>query len=72
MFFSTLRNAIRDEMIRRNQSGNVFVGQTNPEIQQKAKQQGMTVNRYQIYNRCKENGITVQPDALRMMCKRLC
>jgi len=50
----------------------VFVGQTNPEIQQKAKQQGMTVNRYQIYNRCKENGITVQPDALRMMCKRLC
>jgi len=60
-----LRNAIRDEMIRRNQSGSVFVGQTNQKIQQAAKQQGMTVNSYLIYARCIEKGITIQPDTLR-------
>jgi len=60
-----LRNAIRDEMIRRNQSGSVFVGQTNRNIQQAAKQQGMTVNSYLIYARCKEKGITIQSDTLR-------
>ncbi|ODA39513.1 hypothetical protein DSBG_3685 [Desulfosporosinus sp. BG] len=60
-----LRNEIRDEMIRRNQSGSVFVGQTNQKIQQEAKHQGMTVNSYQIYDRCKEKGISVQSDTLR-------
>ena len=60
-----LRNAIRDEMIRRNQSGSVFVGQTNQKIQQEAKQRGMTINSYLIYARCIEKGITIQPDTLR-------
>ncbi|MDR3584327.1 MAG: anti-sigma factor domain-containing protein [Desulfosporosinus sp.] len=60
-----LRNAIRDDMIRRNQSGSVFVGQTNQKIQQEAQQQGMTVNSYLIYVRCQEKGITVQPDTFR-------
>jgi len=60
-----LRNTIRDEMIRRKQSGSVFVGQTNLKIQQAAKQQGMTVNSYLIYARCKEKGITIQSDTLR-------
>jgi hypothetical protein len=52
-------------MIRRNQSGSVFVGQTNQKIQQEAKQQGMTVNSYLIYARCIEKGITIQSDTLR-------
>ncbi|MDR3586243.1 MAG: anti-sigma factor domain-containing protein [Desulfosporosinus sp.] len=60
-----LRNAIRDEMIRRKQSGSVFVSQTNQKIQMEAKLQRMTVNSYLIYARCKDKGITVQPDALR-------
>ncbi len=60
-----LRNTIRDEMTRRNLSGSVVVSQANPSIQQEAKQQGMTVNRYLIYNRCKNKGIAVQPDTLR-------
>ncbi|KJR46922.1 hypothetical protein UF75_2671 [Desulfosporosinus sp. I2] len=60
-----LRNSIRDEMIRRNLSGSVVVGQTNQKIQQEAQQQGMTVNSYLIYDRCEEKGITVQPDTLR-------
>ena len=60
-----LRNSIRDEMTRRNLSGSVVVGQTNQKIQQEAKQQGMTVNSYLIYDRCEEKGIAVQPDTLR-------
>ena len=60
-----LRNTIRDEMIRRNLSGSVVVGQTNQKIQQEAQLQGMTVNSYLIYDRCEEKGITVQPDTLR-------
>ena len=60
-----LRNTIRDEMTRRNLSGSVVVGQTNQKIQQEAKQQGMTVNSYLIYDRCEEKGIVVQPDVLR-------
>ncbi|WP_052090561.1 anti-sigma factor domain-containing protein [Desulfosporosinus sp. HMP52] len=60
-----LRNTIRDEMIRRNLSGSVVVGQTNQKTQQQAQQQGMTVNSYLIYDRCEEKGITVQPDTLR-------
>ncbi|TGE37297.1 anti-sigma factor domain-containing protein [Desulfosporosinus fructosivorans] len=61
-----LRNAIRDDLILRNQSGSVFVGQTSQAIQQEARQLGMTVNSYQIYDRCKENGIIVQPETLRI------
>ncbi|HBW36498.1 anti-sigma factor domain-containing protein [Desulfosporosinus sp. BICA1-9] len=60
-----LRNSIRDEMIRRNLSGSVVVGQTTQKIQQEAQQQGMTVNSYLIYDRCEEKGIAVQPDTLR-------
>ncbi|KJR46506.1 hypothetical protein UF75_3118 [Desulfosporosinus sp. I2] len=60
-----LRNSIRDEMTRSNLSGSVVVGQTNQKIQQEAKQQGMTVNSYLIYDRCEEKGIAVQPDTLR-------
>jgi len=60
-----LRNSIRDEMTRRNMSGSVVVSQSNEEMQQKAKQQAMTVNSYLIYDRCGEKGITIQPDALR-------
>ncbi|MCO5388827.1 MAG: anti-sigma factor domain-containing protein [Desulfosporosinus sp.] len=60
-----LRNSIRDEMTRRNLSGSVVVGQTNQKNQQEAKQQGMTVNSYLIYDRCEEKGIAVQPDTLR-------
>ena len=60
-----LRNSIRDEMTRRNLSGSVFVIQTNQKIQLEAKQQGMTVNSYLIYNRCEEKSIAVQPDSLR-------
>ena len=47
-------------MIRRNQSGSVYVGQTNQRVQQEAKQQGMSLNSYLIYARCKEKGITIQ------------
>ncbi|HZK83481.1 MAG TPA: anti-sigma factor domain-containing protein [Desulfosporosinus sp.] len=60
-----LRNSIRDEMTRRNLSGSVLVIQTNQKIQREAKQQGMTVNSYLIYNRLKEKSIAVQPDSLR-------
>lgn len=60
-----LRNSIRDEMTSRNLSGSVVVGQTNQKIRQEAKQQGMTVNSYLIYDRCEEKGIAVQPDTLR-------
>ncbi|HBV85280.1 MAG TPA: hypothetical protein DEF42_01095 [Desulfosporosinus sp.] len=60
-----LRNSIHAEMTRRNLSGSVVVGQTNRKIQQEAKQQGMTVNSYLIYDRCEEKGIAVQPDTLR-------
>nr|MDA8226787.1 hypothetical protein [Desulfitobacterium hafniense] len=60
-----LRSSIRAEMTRRNLSGSVVVGQTNRKIQQEAKQQGMTVNSYLIYDRCEEKGIAVQPDTLR-------
>lgn len=60
-----LRNSIRDELTRRSLSGSVVVGQTNQKIQQEAKQQGMTVNSYLIYDRCEEKGIAVQPDTLR-------
>ena len=60
-----LRNSIRDEMTRRNMSGSVVVSQSNEEMQQEAKQQGMTVNSYLIYDRCEEKGIAIQPDTLR-------
>ena len=60
-----LRTSIRDEMTRRNMSGSVVVSQANEKIQQEAKQQGMTVNSYLIYDRCEEKGITIQPDTLR-------
>lgn len=60
-----LRNSIRDEMTRRNLFGNVVVSQANEKIQQEAKQQGMTVNSYLIYDRCEEKGIAIQPDTLR-------
>ncbi|OLN28022.1 anti-sigma-I factor RsgI family protein [Desulfosporosinus metallidurans] len=65
-----LRNSIRDEMNRRNLSGSVVVGQANQKIQQEAKQQGMTVNSYLIYDRCIEKGIAVQPDTLRNDAKK--
>ena len=60
-----LRNSIRDEMTRRNIYGSVVVSQANQEIQQQAKQLGMTVNSYLIYNRCAEKSIAVQPDSVR-------
>ena len=60
-----LRTSIRNEMTRRNMSGSVFVNQTNQKIQQEAKQHGMTVNSYLIYDRCEEKGIDVQLDSLR-------
>ena len=60
-----LRNSIRDEMTRRNIYGSVVVSQGNQEIQQQAKQLGMTVNSYLIYNRCAEKSIAVQPDSVR-------
>ena len=60
-----LRNSIRDEMTRRNMFGSLVVIQANQKIQQQAKQLGMTVNSYLIYNRLKEKSITVQPDSLR-------
>ena len=60
-----LRTSIRDEMTRRNMSGSVVVSEANQKIQQEAKQQGMTINSYLIYDRCEEKGIDVQPDSLR-------
>ncbi|OLN26518.1 anti-sigma factor domain-containing protein [Desulfosporosinus metallidurans] len=60
-----LRNSIRDEMTRRNMSGSVVVSQANEKIQQEAKQQGMTVNSYLIYDRCESKGIAIKPDTLR-------
>lgn len=60
-----LRSTIREEMTRRNLSGSVVVSQANEKIQQEANQQKMTVNRYLIYDRCKNKGIEVQPDTLR-------
>ncbi|MCO5385399.1 MAG: anti-sigma factor domain-containing protein [Desulfosporosinus sp.] len=66
-----LRNMIRNEMLRRNLSGNVVVGQTNQIIQQKAQQQRMTVNGYLVYDRCEEKGIAVQPETLRNDVQKL-
>jgi len=60
-----LRNSIRDEMTRRNIYGSVVVSQGNQKLQQQAKQRGMTVNSYLIYNRCEEKSIAVQPDSVR-------
>jgi len=60
-----LRNTIRDEMTLRNIFGSVVVIQANQKLQQEAKQQGMSVNSYLIYNRCEEKSIAVQPDSVR-------
>ncbi|HWQ42425.1 MAG TPA: anti-sigma factor domain-containing protein [Desulfosporosinus sp.] len=60
-----LRDSIRDEMTRRNMFGSVVVSQANEKIHQEAKQHGMTVNSYLIYDRCEAKGIAIQPDTLR-------
>ena len=52
-------------MTLRNIFGSVVVIQANQKLQQEAKQQGMSVNSYLIYNRCEEKSIAVQPDSVR-------
>lgn len=60
-----LRNTIRDVMTSRCLIGSVVVSQVNQKTQKEAMQQGMTVNGYLIFIRCKNKGIAVQPNALR-------
>jgi len=60
-----LRNTIRNVMTSKFLIGSVVVSQVNQKTQKEAMQQGMTVNGYLIFIRCKNRGIAVQPNALR-------
>lgn len=61
----SLRNTIRDELLRSNLSGNVVVGKADEATQLEARKHGMTVNSYLIYERSQQQGVEIQPDTLR-------
>lgn len=61
----TLKRSIEAEMSRLNVAGNLIVGESNEEVRKEAIEHGMSVNDHIMYERFQENGIVVQPEALR-------
>lgn len=60
-----LRTTVSEEMLRQNLSGNIVLNKADPNIEQSARKEGMSVNRYLIYDRSQERGIPLQPASLR-------
>lgn len=61
----TLKSSIEAEMSRLNLAGNLIVGESNEEVRKEALEHGMSVNDHIMYERFQENGIIIQPEALR-------
>lgn len=60
-----LRGVIRNAMVSNNISGIFMIGKTDKEIKAQAEGLNLTVNRYQIYERCRQDGQKIHADDFR-------
>ncbi|MDA8228035.1 MAG: anti-sigma factor domain-containing protein [Desulfitobacterium hafniense] len=60
-----LKSTLQDNLHKEKRSGSIVVGKVDSKMQQEAKQQGMTVNSYWVYDRCQENGVNIAPEAFK-------
>lgn len=60
-----LRGVVHDEMLRQEATGMVMVDKSSREVGSKARELGMTVNSYLVYERCRQDGLEVQAEVFR-------
>lgn len=60
-----LTSVIREAMVSNNISGIVMAGKADEEIEARAENFGLTVNQYQIYERCLQDGKKIHADDFR-------